>query len=111
MPNRFVTVHVEEHAELPDGCSMRFRATGEARPIVSVRYESDSGTSGQWHVVGVDESGAEVQAITMPVDDSGAGTSFLVIGGSWGLRLSFPDTGEESWAPYLLLAPSAVGER
>lgn len=90
---------------------MRFRATGDARPIDAVRYEADSGTSGQWQVVGVDEGGAELPATTMPVDDSGAGTSFLVVGGSWGLRLSFPETGETSWAPYLLLAPSAIGER
>ncbi|HEU4410729.1 MAG TPA: hypothetical protein VFS43_36090 [Polyangiaceae bacterium] len=104
----FVDVLVEEHDELPEGCSMRFQAEGEGRPVERVAYESETGVAGTFHVEGRRAGGAAVGATAYEVKDSSAGTSVLVVGGERGLRLRSLATGETFAEPYLLLAPSAV---
>jgi hypothetical protein len=69
MPSRFIDVHVEEHEQLPDGCSMRFRAQGEGHPVARVRWESDDGVSGTWRVEGVTAGGERTSAQAFEVDD------------------------------------------
>lgn len=108
MTTSFITVQVEEHEALPDGCSQRFRATGVGRPVHRVVYESEDGENGTWTVRGATAEGSSTVAMVMPVDDSGAGTSMLVVGGDHGLRLTSTTTGATIAAPYLLLAPSAL---
>jgi hypothetical protein len=103
---RFIDVQVEEHEALPDGCSQRFRAQGEGQPILSVSWESDDGLEGVWHVSGRDASDRPVPAIAYEVDDSSAGTSILIVGGSHGLRLRLADT--EVAEPYLLVSRQAL---
>lgn len=100
----FVNVDVEEHESLPAGCCLRFRAHGEGRPIARVTYESESGTSGLWSVVGCASDGTAPPAMAFEVDDSSAGTSLLVIGGDHGLRLTSAETGETIAEAYLLLS-------
>lgn len=104
----FVDVLVEEHDELPDGCSMRFRAEGGGRPVGRVSYESETGVGGDFRVEGRGHDGVAVPATAFEVKDSSAGTSVLVVGGGRGLRLTSFATGETFAEPYLLLAPSAV---
>jgi hypothetical protein len=104
----FVDVLVEEHDELPDGCSMRFRAAGAGRPIERVSYESESGVGGAFRVEGRGADGAPVPATAYEVKDSSAGTSLLVVGGGRGLRLISLATGETFAEPYLFLAPDAL---
>lgn len=100
----FVNVDVEEHEALPDGCCLRFRAHGEGRTIERVTYESETGTSGTWTVVGHAADGTSPPATAFEVDDSSAGTSLLVVGGAHGLRLTSAKTGETIAEPYLLLS-------
>ena len=103
----FVTVLVEEHEALPDGCVQRFRATGDAREVRHVAWEPEDGEAGTWAVRGQLADGTSTPALARPVDDSSAGTSILVVGGDHGLRLT-SSTGEEAAVAYLLLAPSAI---
>ena len=50
MTLHFVTVQVEEHEALPDGCSQRFRATGEPRVIHHVAYEPEDAPAQTWSI-------------------------------------------------------------
>lgn len=105
---RFVSVQVEEHDELPDGCSLRFKAQGDGHVVQRVQWESDDGASGIWKVESADADGRRGDAMAFAVDDSSAGTSILIIGGARGLRLTLLDTGETVAAPYVLVSPGAV---
>lgn len=102
-----IHVEVEEHDALPEGCSMRFRATGEPAPVRAVRYESEDGRSGIWAVHAERSDGTRASAMAVVVDDSGAGSSTLIYGGEHGLRLT-PESGESIAEPYLLLAEDAI---
>jgi len=116
MEPAFVTVLVEEHEALPQGCVMRFKRVGEPRAIARVLYEPEAETRGAavWRVEAVDEGGGVSQAWAVTVEDSSAGVSTLVYGGSWGLRLrreggdGEEGGGEEVAESYLLLVEGAV---
>ena len=106
----FVDIQVEEHAAIPEGCSMRFRAQDAGTTIDRVVWESESGRAGTWLVVGRRSDGGDVPAVAHAVDDSSAGTSILVVGGDHGLRLT-PVDGDASDTvaePYLLVSRSAA---
>jgi hypothetical protein len=105
---RFIDVQVEEHPELPDGCSLRFRENGERRAVALVRYESEAGTAGIWRVEAARADGTRAPAQAVSVDDSSAGTATLIVGGEHGLRLTSLESGDTASEPYLLLAESAV---
>jgi hypothetical protein len=112
MEPAFVTVLVEEHDALPDGCCLRFKRVGEPRAVTRVMYEPE-GEDGVavWRVEAVEEGGGVGVASAVTVEDSSAGVSTLVFGGSWGLRLRREGEGggEERVAEaYLLLAEGAV---
>jgi hypothetical protein len=112
---KFVTVVVEEHDEIPEGCCMRFKAIGDARPVRTVRY-ADLARSREttWSVsspgdgdrAGASFASAPIRGIL--VEDSGAGSCVLVYGGSKGLRLHSLEGGETIAEPYLLLSPQAI---
>jgi len=106
--SHFIQIEVEEHDALPDGCSMRFRASGEAAPVRRVRYESEDGREGIWRIVAEHADGATAEAMAIEVEDSSAGTATLIYGGAHGLRLLPEGEGEPVAEPYLLLTPSAV---
>ncbi len=108
MKTFFVDVNVEEHDDLPNGCSQRFRALDEGKPVHRVRYESESGVDGTWRVHAERSNGGKTIAMGYPVEDSSAGTSTLIVGGERGLRLASEESGEIVAEPFLLLAPSAV---
>ena len=105
----FIQVEVEEHEEIPDGCSLRFRAAPGAsapRPVTRVTYEAEDGTTGVWIIEAESADGARTTALAIEVDDSGAGTSTLVYGGARGLRLTLGAT--TAAEPYLLLDADAI---
>jgi hypothetical protein len=109
MNARFVTVLVEEHESLPEGCCMRFKIVDEPRPVRLVRHEPEGSTAASVFLVEAPRpDGAAETAWAATVEDSGAGTSVLVYGGSLGLRLRPRDGGEAIAEAYLLLAPDAV---
>ena len=104
----FVDIAVEPHEALPDGCSMRFKAHGEVRPIRRIRYESEDGVGGTWAVEAIFSDGTRAPARTVPVEDSSAGSSNLIFGADHGLRLTSLDTGAEVAEPFLLLSDASL---
>lgn len=104
----FIEVQVEPHDELPDGCSMRFKAHGAVRPIDRIRYESEDGLEGIWAIEALFADGTRGPARTAPVEDSSAGSSNLIFGGDYGLRLTFAENGTVVAEPFLLLGDSAL---
>lgn len=105
MTPRFVTVLVEEHEDLPDGCCMRFRLVDEPRAVRVVRYDA-----ADWRVESREGDGSTGTAWAAAVEDSGAGTCTLLYGGNRGLRLHPADGGEPIAEPYLLLSRESVVE-
>ncbi len=108
---RFITVLVDEHPALPDGCCMRFKLVDEPRPVRRLRFEAEAAPGvHDWLVDSVDADGRAADAWTATVEDSGAGTCALVYGAAHGLRLRPRDGGPTVAEPYLLLAPDALIE-
>jgi len=104
-PPKFVTVLVEEHEELPEGCCMRFKLVDEPRAVRLVRLETDGATSAAvWQVESPEADGSTGVARAAIVEDSGSGTCMLLFGGVRGLRLRRVDGGETLAEPYLLLS-------
>lgn len=111
LPPKFVTVLVEEHEELPDGCCMRFKLVEEPRAVHAVRYESAEGPSAAiWRVESREGDGSSGVAWAALVEDSGAGTCMLLYGGARGLRLRSVDGLEVLAEPYLLMSRESVVE-
>ena len=101
-------VYVEPSHALPDGASLRYTAAGPGRAVQRVRYESDDGEAGLWTVWSPAPQGPQDVAVAtvwaVPVHDSSAGVSVLVVGGPGGLRLRWDDDPQVVVAePYLLL--------
>jgi hypothetical protein len=106
---QFVTVLVEEHPELPDGCCMRFKLAGEPRRVRRVLYEPPDAAGSQDCIVeGASADDSVAAAWAVPVEDSGAGICVLVYGAEHGLRLRTASGAPHSVEPYLLLAPDAI---
>ncbi len=118
MTATFITVLVDEHDDLPEGCCMRFKAVGNPRIVRRVRIElegqrqeDEGGSSGEWTVESCGESGELGPAHGIIVEDSSAGSSLLIYGGAHGLRLRpAPGGGSAVAEPYLLVADRAVIE-
>jgi hypothetical protein len=118
----FITVLVDEHDDLPEGCCMRFKAVGTPRIVRRVRVElarqgplDEDGSPGEWTVESCGESGDLGPAHGILVEDSSAGSSLLIYGGAHGLRLRpAPGSGGGGSVavaePYLLVADRAVIE-
>src|SRR5689334_12951783 len=103
-----ITIEVEEHEAIPDGCYMRFSALSPPRPVRRIQYELPDGTAAVCLVEGRGEDDAVEPAWTALVDDSSAGQSMLVGGSLHGVRVR-AESGGEAWAePYLLLEPDAI---
>lgn len=110
-PPRFVTVLVEEHDDLPDGCCMRFRLVDEPRAVRLVRYEPvDAPSSALWRVESRESDGSSGVAWAAVVEDSGAGVCTLLYGGARGLRLHRADGRETLAEAYLLVSSESVVE-
>ena len=104
----YVEVYVEPHDEIPDGASMRFKAESSPERVYQVRYESDEGEDGIWEVSSPDRDGRDVGVYQVLIEDSGAGTSALIFGDEYGLRLRHEDSGTEVAEAYLLIDPDDV---
>jgi len=108
---RFVTVLVEEHDELPEGCCMRFKLVDEPRRVRFVRYEPvDAPSPAVWRVESIEADGSTGTAWAAVVEDSGAGVCTLLYGGARGLRLRRVDGKETLAEAYLLVSPESIVE-
>lgn len=103
---RTILIQVDEHDALPDGCFMKFSALGPTRPIARVRCPFPSGDAA-CAVDGRDDDDRPVPAWTAPVDDSSSGQSWLVGGGTHGLRIRAPD-GSITAEPYMLVSEDCL---
>jgi hypothetical protein len=115
MTPTFVTVLVEEHEELPEGCCMRFKLVDQPRPVRRVRYERDGWPEGVFAVEAPNADGSTGLAMGALVEDSGAGSSLLVFGRDRGLRLRREEKGigqggQSLAEAYLLISSEAVLE-
>jgi hypothetical protein len=123
----FITVIVEEHEDLPEGCCMRFKAVGSPRLVRRLRLElggprqdENDDSPHEWIVEACGEHGELGPAHGVIVEDSSAGSSTLIYGGARGLRLrpaegqrGGGDGGSDGNAiaePYLLVAERALLE-
>lgn len=107
MTATFITVIVDEHEDLPEGCCMRFKAIGGSRIVRRVRLDGDAPTD-EWTVESCGTSGEPSPAYGVTVEDSSAGSSVLIYGGARGLRLRPVHGGQVVAEPYLLLAERSV---
>lgn len=110
MTPKFVTVIVEEHDALPDGCCQRFKIAAAAPRIVHrVRYEPEGAAAAAVYLVeSPGDDGMPSPVWAADVEDSGAGTSTLVFGGTRGLRLVPEGGGAVVPEPYLLVSSDAI---
>ncbi len=106
--NSFVDVYVEPHDDIPDGASLRYKAESSPERVRAVVYETDDGEEGEWLVTSPGSDGRDLGVFHVLVEDSGAGTSSLVFGDEYGLRLTHEDTGKTVAEAYLLLNPDDV---
>jgi hypothetical protein len=107
MTPTFITVIVEEHEDLPEGCCMRFKAIGGSRIVRRVRLDGDAPID-EWTVESCGMSGEPSPAYGVTVEDSSAGSSVLIYGGARGLRLRRVQGGLVVAEPYLLLSERSV---
>lgn len=109
-----MVVEVESNPNCESSLYARFKESGPARRVVKVRtFERRS--EGEWcWVTGWTDSpdNPRCAAHAQLVEDSGAGLTYVVFGGLWGIRLK-PVVLDEDWSlesrgqwgePYLALA-------
>src|SRR5436190_17812306 len=63
-----------------------FSESGKIKPVARLNVEQPSRIRAWCDVTGVEEGGAFTPAQAVQVEDSGAGTAWLIFGGTWGLR-------------------------
>lgn len=96
-------VDVEDNPNCTGCGMMRFEVLSLPRRVRAVVYHAEDGV--RCRVTGFGPDGP-VPAVAQKVADSGAGASWLVRGGEWGLRL-MPDSEDGVWD---LKAPDQWGE-
>ena len=104
--DEFIWVEVEPCDCCPDGLSLRFKRAGSERVITRVAFSTDDGLDGMWAVCGLnaDDGTARCEALASLVEDSSEGTTLLVVGGAFGLRLEHESSGRVAREAYLVLA-------
>src|SRR5688572_28451567 len=92
--DRRMYVMVEDN---PNCCGEErmLRDNGKKRIVQRANVEMAQGTSAWCDVTGVEEGGRFCQAHATQVEDSSAGTAWLIFGGTWGLRFRPPDDKDE----------------
>jgi hypothetical protein len=79
-------VMIEENPNCPPDERV-FSDSGRPREVVKLRLDKPSGGSDWCEAAAVDAQGAFSPAHATTVEDSGAGTAWLIFGGDWGIRL------------------------
>ena len=95
----YIDVFVDPNPNTDESCGLRFKAEGEPRPITHLMYDNVWCAITGWSSNG---GGSPCPAFAIVVEDSSAGTSLLIYGGDWGLRL-VPPHGKPFGEAYLLL--------
>jgi hypothetical protein len=86
-----------------------FQCRTPTRLVTQVRIAHD-GRDDWWDITGIEEGGDPCPASACLIEDSGEGECYLVMGGSWGVRLkrasaanAWSLTDGEQWGESLLL--------
>lgn len=82
----YTEVHVDANDNCPMSAQQVYRNRGTPRQIERVRIFEGGPDGVLYAVTGWEEHGP-VPAYAVGIEDSSAGSAFLVYGGSWGLRL------------------------
>jgi hypothetical protein len=93
-----VIVEVESNENCEESFFARFKEMRPARPVTQVRLY-DRTPAGEWYWITGWSDNAEIPpcpAYVQLVEDSGAGLTYLVYGGLYGLRFK-PINIEEAW--------------
>ena len=101
-------VEVEANPNCDPGFFGRFKELGPARPVAHIRLY-DRQSAGEWCAVtgwSDDPTQPCCPAVARPIEDSGAGITYLVSGGIFGLRFRPLDL-EEAWS---VESPNQWGE-
>ncbi len=94
-------LEVESNPNFEGSYFLRFNELGPARVVTHIK-SYDRKSQGEWcEVTGwCDDPEIPTGPVyAQPVEDSGAGASFLVFGGNWGIRLK-PETNTGPWDLY-----------
>lgn len=94
-------LEIENNPNFDGSYFLRFNEVGPPRIVTHVKYY-DRVSQGEWcEVTGwCDDPEMPLRpAYAQPVEDSGAGMSFLLFGGNWGIRLK-PEMNPEMWNLY-----------
>jgi hypothetical protein len=106
--SEFVDVFIEPCPCAQDGLVLRFMQAGPAaKEIDAVFYSDELGREGWWRVRGAMDPDARERGVARAVlvQDSSAGTSLLIEGGTHGLALELEaDPSVRDRVAYLLLA-------
>ncbi len=109
-------VEVDSNPNCETSLFARFKEIGPAKRVVKIK-SNERRAEGEWCWVtgwSDDPDQPHCPAYGQPVEDSGAGMTYLVFGGIWGIRLK-PVSLKEDWSldsrnqwgePYLSLADS-----
>lgn len=109
-----VFIEVEKNPNCEEYPQMVYAELEPAKEVRRVRIERNGQVIDCW-ITGVEEGGAFSAAKSQEVTDSGAGSSYLISGGLWGLRLQKENPESNPWdlnnsqqwgEPYLLLDQS-----
>ena len=92
----FIQVDVKAGRNYKESLELMFNGMGEPRVITKVLTEDRNGVTRMHKVTGWSSEGA-CDAIAVVVEDSGAGSARLILGGDEGIRL-MPDDLEEEWS-------------
>lgn len=91
-------LEVEHNPNFEGSYFIRFKELGPPRPITHVK-SYDRISQGEWCVVTGwcdDPDQPLCPAYAQRVEDSGAGSAFIVFGGNWGIRLK-PENDPRDW--------------
>ena len=94
-------IEVENNPNFDGSYFLRFNELGPPRPLRQIKsYERQS--RGEWcDVTGWSDDSDQplCPAYAQKVDDSGAGATYIVFGGNWGIRLK-PEGHSGDWSLY-----------
>jgi hypothetical protein len=111
-------IQIDENPNCEAIAGLVFQPRTDFRAVSHVRLEHD-GPAAWYEVTGLGERGRPSPALAAVIDDSGEGSGYLVVGGSWGLRFQDPQL-QAGWSvedrkqwglPLLLLAGNAADLR
>ncbi len=94
-------IEVENNPNFEGSYFLRFKEIGSARPITHVK-SYDRISRGEWYqITGWCDAPDQAlcQAYAQKVEDSGAGSTFIIFGGNWGIRLK-PEDHRGEWNLY-----------